>query len=210
MIEGPIGAGKTEMIKILVPALAQKFGRVQLIKEPIDRWLEVGAFQKYCADKHLAYEFQTLAFSTRVQEAIEAFEADPDAPCRISERSMEADQIFMEILKKDGYVQDYQWKMYQTWCHTWKRMWPWKPTHYILATTPLEVLQSRVEQRNRPGEKKAITEKFQQDLIDEYDVHFGPDFSVPVLRLDTTQNYIEDPSARKDLIEKVYEFLINN
>jgi deoxyadenosine/deoxycytidine kinase len=211
MIEGPIAAGKTILTGVLIPGLAKKFGRVQSIKEPIDEWLEVGAFQKYCADrKNKSYEFQTFAFSTRVQEAIRAYEADPTAPCRISERSMAADQIFAEMLRDDGCFEDYQWKMYQSWCSTWERLWPWKPTHYIYVNPGVDICQQRVEFRGRVGEKEVVTDKYQSNLIAKYDQFFGPNFPKPILRLDNTIDYRNDPALQEELVEKVYRFLIDN
>lgn len=211
IVEGRIAAGKSKFIEVLEQGLAAKLGQVQVIKEPIDQWLELGAFQQFCQDKvNKSYEFQTLAFSTRVQEARRCYKLAPNVVCRISERSMNADKIFAKMLYKSGCFRDYQWKMYQTWCDTWEILWPWEPTHYLYLDPPIAVCQQRVKNRDREGESDIVTFEYQNDLTAEYESFFQKECKKPLLRLTTQADFRTDPVIQKQLVEQVYEFMINN
>lgn len=70
-IEGPIGAGKTELCNVLLPRLRETFGenRVFFVPENIDETMQSGLFQDFQRDpKRYAYQFQTVLFRTRTDD----------------------------------------------------------------------------------------------------------------------------------------------
>ena len=100
VIEGEIGVGKSTLMEILKTFFATVYPnlKVCLIPEPVDRWVEMGALQKFYEDKKgFAFPFQITTFSTRLDCVKDAFKACPDADIYIQERSIITDNlIFME------------------------------------------------------------------------------------------------------------------
>jgi len=125
-LEGPIGAGKTELTKVLMPALRAEYGdnRVFFVAEPIDELLASGLFQDYQRDPvRWAFEFQIACFDLRTDyfraawEAMCAKVAATSAPqdamhCGIktvvmlSERSIVSDTCFMRVQYVYGHCSE--------------------------------------------------------------------------------------------------------
>lgn len=85
VVEGGIGAGKTEFVRALadgLPAVAPRF-RVRPVYEPVDQWVASGMLAAFYADpKRWAYTFQTYVYATRVMaivEAVSSWKASLDA-----------------------------------------------------------------------------------------------------------------------------------
>jgi deoxyadenosine/deoxycytidine kinase len=133
-LEGIIGAGKTELCKVLTPCLEEHFGknRVFFVAEPIDELMSSGLFQAYQrAPQRWAFEFQTTFFHKRTMYFRAAYDAmlktlastwetqdryantdlhGDERPCTIktaimlSERSIVSDTCFMRVQYECGHV----------------------------------------------------------------------------------------------------------
>jgi len=164
VVEGEIGAGKTELIRGMGAALAARGLAVCTILEPVAQWHETGALQRFYADpaRH-AYAFQTFVFATRVLAIAAAVEAAPAADVYLLERSPATDQLFMRI--QPGASDPVEAEMYRAWCGAWERLLPAAvglggpgrpPTAQVLyLRTSLARCMGRTAARRRPGEVAA-------------------------------------------------------
>ena len=114
--DGIIGAGKTYLIENI---LSKNFCGSRVIKEPVGDWGDL--LEVYYQDKkRWAYHFQTTAFCSRMKEIKKMWDNHKDrTSVFISERGPESDKMFMNLLRKNGYVTDIEFKDYYTWCNTW-------------------------------------------------------------------------------------------
>jgi len=153
IIEGEIGAGKTELTKAIAAELKARGLNVCVVLEPVDKWKEVGALQMFYADpaRH-AYGFQTYVYATRIMAIDAAVRAHPAADVYILERSPATDLIFMELQR--DVADPVEMRMYETWCESWRLMIPidLAAARVLYLKTSLGHCMSRVAQRHRDGE----------------------------------------------------------
>jgi deoxyadenosine/deoxycytidine kinase len=76
VVEGTIGAGKTTLVKNILPLLKSHF-QCWIIPEPIDHWLAYGSSKEnvlglmYANPKQYSFLFQVVASVTKVKELVE-------------------------------------------------------------------------------------------------------------------------------------------
>lgn len=149
IIEGEIGAGKTELIKALTEEYKARDIVVCTIFEPVNDWVSTGALSLFYSDPiKYAYAFQTYVFSSRINVINELW--NPNADIVLIERSPATDMVFWK-LQNPNPVEDI---MYKSWCNTWEKLLPFDLTSvtalYIHAD--LDICMTRMIQRNRNGE----------------------------------------------------------
>lgn len=153
IIEGEIGAGKTELTKAIAAELEARGLNVCVVLEPVDKWKEVGALQMFYADpaRH-AYGFQTYVYATRIMAIDAAVKSNPTADVYILERSPATDLIFMELQR--DVADPVEMRMYETWCDSWRLKLPidLAAARVLYLKTSLGHCMSRVAQRHRDGE----------------------------------------------------------
>lgn len=156
IVEGEIGAGKTELIKSLAAAFAERGVRACSVLEPVGLWGDIGILQKFYENpgRH-AYGFQTLVFATRIMAIVDAVEANPTADVYLLERSPATDPVFMHI--QEG-VESVEMEMYKTWCQAWQRMVPLdlSGAQILYLKTSLDACMARVTERRRHGEAAPV------------------------------------------------------
>ena len=153
IIEGEIGAGKTELALGLAGALRARGVEVALALEPVELWKQSGILELFYADPaRYAYAFQTYVFATRVAAINAALAATPGAHVALLERSPATDQIFMELQRDQ--VSPVEMAMYYTWCGEYARLLPLDlATARVLYLKPdIAVCMARVAGRHRAGE----------------------------------------------------------
>jgi len=212
VVEGLIGAGKSTLIRdVLLKELSQK-QRVQVIREPVDEWVQSGLLQRFYGDKQRwGYSFQTKAFHDRIMEARKimaeraVLPVDEQADVILMERSPISDQIFMRTLYADGNVDDLEFSMYNDWCQLWSLLLPFKINLFVYVRTDLEDCMRRLKMRSRDGEA-GISAEYQAHLLREHDAAFNrpvlPD-GTRCLVVDGSPDYRADAELRGQLIEQI-------
>lgn len=157
VIDGEIGAGKTTLLEHVRAALEARGLRVAVVPEPVDEWRAVGILEAFYADKpaelrgHVAYEFQTYTFVTRVRKTMDVVAANPAADVYLLERSVLTDRfVFMELQRE--MVGPLLMRMYEEWWDMWARAMPIRPTQFVYLKPTLDNCQGRVAARGRAGE----------------------------------------------------------
>jgi deoxyadenosine/deoxycytidine kinase len=219
-VEGPIGAGKTTLMNRLQDSLSMRYGHgnVVLLEENIDSLMDSGLFQKYQKDpKRWAYLFQTKMFDLRTDEFLNTLEklkrafvepwipllaphfADTQRVIIITERSIMSGEVFMNVQQRQGNVDPTEYDTYMAMHAKWKRLYPVHPSLVIYCTPGKEsaqivdVCQDRIRERARDAEEELVTRAYNTILLEEHERMFGGGaFPVPVMRMDTTENYKTD------------------
>jgi deoxyadenosine/deoxycytidine kinase len=153
VIDGEIGAGKTELAKALAAELERRGLRVCLALEPVDRWRAVGILGKfYQSPARFGYSFQTYVYATRVLSIAEAVRDNPDADVFLLERSPATDHVFMELQR--SLVDPVEMEMYTTWCNAFDLLLPidLHKARVLYLRTSLGLCMTRLSSRNRDGE----------------------------------------------------------
>jgi deoxyadenosine/deoxycytidine kinase len=153
VIEGEIGAGKTELAKAIAAKIESKGLRVCLILEPVEVWRSVGILGRFYQDPaRFGYSFQTYVYATRVLAIAKAVQDNPSAHVYLLERSPATDHIFLELQRE--LVDPVEMAMYYTWCKTYDLLLPidLKSARVLYLRTSLHVCMSRLSNRNRAGE----------------------------------------------------------
>lgn len=218
-VEGPIGAGKTTLMNRLRDSLSVSYGHgnVVLLEENIDSLMESGLFQKYQKDpKRWAYLFQTKMFDLRTDEFLNTISKLHSSAMEswiplltihqqskrvviITERSIMSGEVFMNVQQRQGNVDQTEYDTYMAMHTKWKQLYPVHPSLVIYCTPGkesaqiVEVCQDRIRERARDAEEELVTRAYNTILLEEHERMFGGGaFPVPVMRMDTTENYKTD------------------
>lgn len=172
IVDGIIGAGKTELCRALAASLRSSGLVVSLALEPVDRWSEVGILEAFYADRaRYGYSFQTFAFATRIKAIADAVRATPAADVYILERSPATDRIFMELQR--GLVPPVEMAMYAEWCAAYESMLPidLSKATVIFLKPQVETCMARQLARARSGESASM-EAYQRVLQRAHEAFF--------------------------------------
>lgn len=179
-VDGPIGAGKTTLCKML----AEEFG-AHLCLEPAEKNPFLPDF--YNDRKRNAFKTQLYFLLNRYQQQLELKQMDIFAPMVICDYTFAKDAIFARI----NLSEDEQ-SLYNTVFKLLKGQLP-QPDLVIYLRADSKVLQQRVKKRGFEYERP-ITEDYLDQLTDEYNRYFLNYSDTPLLVVDSTnQNYTENP-----------------
>lgn len=222
-VEGPIGAGKSELLKMILPHLQKQYGksRVCFVPENVERLMESGLFQKAQHDpKRYTYQLQTMFFHARTQEFLSSlyqtledlFTNQDETLIVVSERSILSDAFFMHIHHELGNIDDGEMGDYSSLHSMWRRLYPIHPSLIVYCKasagntdTALDTCQERIKERGRDSEQELVTKDYNKFVLDEHERAFstgtykstmtgeGDVFEIPVLVFDTSENYRDDP-----------------
>ena len=215
VIEGVVGAGKTNLLSVLTDYFTQQGLKVCAIPEPVDLWEEIGILKKFYSDiPRYAYEFQTFTFVSRLKKIIEYYETNSDADIYILERSIFSDRhFFVEMLHQQHHLDDVQMKMYEEWWEMWYRINPLFPSAFVYLKPSLDECMKRVKTRARDGEE-TVGEEYQQKLLDHHDKFFNGNVveirgvPIPFLTLTTDEDFRSNESVQKEIGDQINEFLM--
>ncbi len=211
-VEGPIGAGKTELMKILVPSLEREYGEgnVVVVKENIELMMERGTFQRSQKDPvRYTYQAQTMWFHRRTTDWLRAWNKEGGKTARviISERSIFSDSIFMATTHRKGYVEDHELSDYLELHSMWVKIYPIWPGLILYCRAGestediLNLCDARIRERNREAETELVDKSYNAIVLEEHEKKFGDPSrhhsicighdtaEIPVLCMDTTENY---------------------
>lgn len=158
-IEGNIGSGKSTLIN----KLKKEFTSVEMtpviyIDEPVRVWNTImdkngdNIIKKYYEDqKKYAFQFQMMAYITRITELRKAMEKYNGNCIIITERSIETDkEVFAKMLYETKILDNISYTIYLKWFEELSR--DLKVNELIYLKTDPETALKRVIKRNRPGE----------------------------------------------------------
>jgi deoxyadenosine/deoxycytidine kinase len=160
-IEGNIGAGKSTILEHLkkdIEADESLSKKIRFLKEPVDLWDKIRDTNGetilslfYKDPKKWAFQFQIMAFSTRIQILEELIAEAPECEIIICERSLEADRnIFASMLHADGLIDDISYKIYESFVVNSFHRFPLNGVVYMRVEP--EVAHERIQKRARDGE----------------------------------------------------------
>jgi len=198
-LEGPIGAGKTELFRILGPRLEEQFGRDRIffIPEPIAEMERSGLFQEYQRDpKRWAFEFQTTFFDKRTDYFRKAYDVmiqalvtssvpqDTDNGCKtailLSERSIVSDTCFMRVQYQCGHCSDATLNRYLSLNAKWRELYRGIVPGLIVYCRAgsdeqgiVALCQKRIKERARPTEEDLVTPEYNTLVLQEHERLFG-------------------------------------
>lgn len=158
-IEGNIGSGKSTLISKLRSKLTHiGMTPVIYIDEPVKVWNTImdkhgdNIIKKYYEDqKKYAFQFQMMAYITRITELRKAMDKYNGECIIITERSIETDkEVFAKMLYESNVLDTISYTIYLKWFDELSR--GLKVNQLVYLKTEPETSLKRVIQRNRPGE----------------------------------------------------------
>jgi len=202
VIDGEIGAGKSVALRLFEEAVqgivnpqTNRPYVVTAIQEPVDKWREQGALERFMKDpERYALFFQSYVFTTRIQSILNALDKRPDTDLLLLERSVLSDRyLFMQGLR--ALVSPQEMTMYrEMWALHVQLLKPvgvhledHSTTHYVYLKPRMDLCMARVANRGRPEEVKAadsssssstdaktcgVTLAYQQSLRKSHEVLF--------------------------------------
>lgn len=158
-VEGNIGAGKTTILNKMQKENTDT--SIVFIREPVDMWENfkdsngntiISKF--YENPEKYSFQFQIMAFTTRLHLLKETIEKNPNAKIFICERSLEADkEIFAKMLYNDKLMDEISFEIYNK-CFQESLNPLYKLSGIIYINTEPVTSFERISIRNREGESK--------------------------------------------------------
>lgn len=179
-VDGPIGAGKTTLAKML----SEEMG-AHLCLEPAEKNPFLAEFYK---DRHRnAFKTQIFFLLNRYQQQLELRQRDLFARTLVCDYTFAKDLIFAKVnLSDDELV------LYNTIFHLLRERLP-KPDLVIYMKADSSVLLQRIKKRGVDYERP-IGQEYLEQLTDSYNRYFLSYDETPLLVVDTSQqNYLENP-----------------
>jgi deoxyadenosine/deoxycytidine kinase len=215
VVEGNIGAGKSTMLSII-----NKHFNAGVILEPTDKWQNVIGNENlldlfYKDTPRWAYTFQTNAFLTRIQAAIECLAKPSDKDFFVLERSGYTDRFcFAKNCYEMGLMTPLEWQIYTDW-FAWliEHEFTPKPHGFIYLQTTPEMAYKRTLKRNRSEETgialsyiQALHNKHEAWLIRKEEISESIR-NAPVLVLDCNQDFENDVTYQNLLVQQMDLFI---
>ena len=190
VVEGPIGVGKTTLVK----KLAHSFG-TGLILEKVDENPFIAQFYQNPARHALSTQ---LSFLLQRAEQIKNFrQIDLFQNAHVADFLIDKDPLFAELTLNADELKLYR-KIYQRLTIDAPR-----PDLVIYLQAPVEVLQSRIATRNRSYEK-LISSNYLSQLSDAYTQFFHEYDEKTLLTVNTQSvDLIHNESDYKALIDEI-------
>lgn len=187
-VEGNIGAGKTTILdKMQKENINQT---IVFIREPVDLWEEVKDSENVTIlskfyenpDKY-SFQFQIMAFTTRLRLLKQTIAENPQAKLFICERSLEADkEIFATMLYEDNHMDEISYNIYKQCFHDALED-KYKLSGIIYLNTNPVTSFERIVKRNREGESN-ITMTYLEKCHRAHEVWFSR-FNKPILQINS-------------------------
>jgi deoxyadenosine/deoxycytidine kinase len=218
-VDGIVASGKSTIIRYFKKGLEARGLRVTIVTEPVAKWEKSGALKQFYEDpKRRAYQFQTRAFHDRVKESQKMFRRHAaTTDVFLMERSIFTDVLFMKMLRQSGTVDETEFRDYMDLWSMWSKLMPLKPDLFIYLCPSVPEAMRRLRKRGRKGES-GVTEEYQTHLMDTHDEFLGGEtaristkydgrnsWEVPVLKLTTDENFVENLQVREGLTSLVYD-----
>lgn len=202
-IEGNIGSGKTTIIENLQRAYANN-PDVVFIREPVDIWMSIHdsagetILAKFYHDQaKYAFNFQIMAYWSRLSLIRQAVRNNPTCKTIICERSLDADKhIFAKMLFDDGKMDEVSYKIYTGFHGEFRDEFALGGVVYIDADP--EVCMQRISKRARIGEE-TVPLQYLEKCRDYHEQWLNADdVGLPVLKIKTNENVTYDTTRPSD------------
>ena len=190
-IEGPIGVGKTTLVRRLRERLQSK-----LVLEVV----EENPFLAQFYEDRERYAFQTQLFflMSRFRQQQELIQTDLFEPGILSDYHLLKDRIFARLTLKDEELALYE-RVYQS-----LENHILQPDVLVYLHARMDVLLARIRRRGRPFEED-FDEDYLRSLSEAYQHYFSHyDGPSPLLNLDTSDlNYVDSDDVLEELYSKI-------
>lgn len=185
-IDGPIGAGKTTLVKMLAEDLGG-----QCIFEPAEKNPFLGDFYKDRARN--AFKTQLFFLLNRYQQQVELAQQDLFSNVTVCDYTFAKDLIFAQVnLNPD------EMNLYEMIYKLLDARLP-KPDFVIYMQASPKVLMDRIKMRGNAYEK-GITEDYLETLTDAYNNYFFNYDTTPLLVVNSSDlDYVKNPQDWQDL-----------
>lgn len=210
-IEGNIGAGKSTLVRILKDNLKiDTIENIGFIQEPVDEWLKMtdengkNILDNFYENQKLwAYKFQMNAFITRLQRLQKYL---PKHKFCISERHITSDKnCFAKQLYEDDKISEIEWKLYNNWFDWVSQNELYrKPKGIIYLRASPETCSERINKRNRT-EESSIPLEYLQKIHKKHEEWLLKQENVLVL--DANKDFEVDNNYKKEVIERIIDFI---
>ncbi len=215
IVEGNIGAGKSTFITLLSSYLPH----ITYSLEPVDTWARQNygksLLEQFYTDPHRwAYTIETLAMLCRSRDYLGK---NTHSPFHVMERSLYSGHYCFALNgKEEGYFTTVEWDVYQQWVDFIFASKSTPPSGFIYLRTTPAICNARIAKRNRNGESgipldylEKIHHWHEQFLMHKAGI--APEIStVPVLVLDVTEDFANNPTRMAELAQKVARFMEEN
>ena len=210
-IEGGIGCGKSTLVKKIQEHCEKNKLRILTIQEPVDIWMTIkdekngkNMIEAFYEDQErYSFEFQMMAYISRLQRLHETIMNAKDCDIIICERSLETDKnVFCRMLYDEGKISSYGYQIYNKWFDYFKLF--DDQSKYVYLKTDYKICFERVNKRNRNGENE-IPESYLQANNNYHDNWLLNENSEKTLILDGNQDADKNPSIFFQYIEKIFE-----
>lgn len=164
-IEGNIGSGKSTFIKMLKSFYNENkdnpdfdLPNFVFVDEPVNEWVQIkdendkNILEHFYEDQHkYAFQFQMMAYITRLKNIRKAYDESPKGSIIITERCNYTDRnVFAKMLYEDNKMDTIQYNIYNKWFDFFLKDIPISGFIYI-HTNPY-IAHERVVKRSRKGE----------------------------------------------------------
>ncbi|XP_062995246.1 deoxyguanosine kinase, mitochondrial [Elgaria multicarinata webbii] len=232
-VEGNIAVGKSTFVRLLRRA----FPEWHVTSEPVSKWQKVqaaGSHQGspsqsfgnllqmvYQDPPRWSYTFQTYSFLSRLKAELEPLSVTPPTtpePVQLFERSVYSDRyVFAKNLFEIGHLAEIEWVIYQQW-HSFllQAFGDQIDLHgFLYLRAPPEVCMERLRRRARP-EEEGVQLRYLEQLHAQHEnwlmrkstvVHSENLRNAPVLLLDVSKDFENDPNEQGKLMSQVKAFM---
>lgn len=190
VVEGPIGVGKSSLVK----RLASSFNSDLILEKPAKN-----PFLKrfYSQPKRFALPTQLFFLFQRVRQLQELQQDDLFSSGRVADFMLEKDKLFAQVTLDDD-----EYRLYQQ-VYTNLNVEIPQPDLVIYLQAPVEVLQQRIRKRGIRYEQD-IGNDYLQRLADAYTTFFHRYESSPLLIVNATEmNFVDEEMHYQALVEHI-------
>lgn len=189
-VDGPIGAGKTTLVKMLAEDLGG-----QLVLEPVEKNPFLNDF--YTNRQRNAFKTQLFFLLNRFQQQTELKQHDLFYPLIVCDYTFAKDLIFAELNLSDDEL-----KLYHSIYNLLAAKLP-RPDLVIYLRADSHVLLQRVKKRGHDYEK-GVDIDYLEGLTEAYNRYFLNYAETPLLVVDSSSvNYMENPSDFANLKREI-------
>lgn len=217
-IEGNIGSGKSTIMKFLSEnfddfvKMQDKKLKICYLQEPVQKWnkftdkLGKNIIENYYSDqKKYAFQFQMMAYISRLSQFKEAINEDYDVI--FTERSMYTDRnVFAKMLYDECKIEEIEYKIYNAWFDEFAECLKNMKIYYV-KTDP-EICYNRIEKRSRKGEENIPIEYL--NLCSSYHNNWLSQFEKKIVfngNIDINTNVYNENKYFTKIQEDIYKLI---
>ena len=212
-LEGNIGSGKSTLINFLQEYIFKHKIDADVILEPVDEWEQTqdsqgkNILQHYYQDaKKYGFPFQINALLSRVKKITETIQ-NSKKTVHFVERSIFTDKnVFLETNYQNGNITEIEYVIYQQWFQWIVDNYRLQPDGIAFLNTNTSVCYERIKERSRCGEE-AIPLEYLNILDSFHRKWLDNESSIPIIHLDTNENFYENPTKKEIEIGKIMSLI---